>query len=360
MGSVHRLQEWLRENNIRSRSGNHFFRGALYTILRNPHYLGLIKHKKDSYPGEHPAIIQREIWDKIQALLDDHLQGKRRQPRSTTESLFTGILFDAAGTRYTPTHANKNGRRYRYYTSQAVIKKTEKGSTPARIPAHDLEAAVVDRILDWLQTPTQLLAALRDETSQAAPKGWFVRIIAQAAKTAQSWRERLAADRVQFLKTVIDRVVIQPSHLEIYLRVPAVINELLGPDPSTAGLLPIVSLDCAFRHIQQGRALRLIIGDASITTDASRQAILKAIARARRWYEQLTTGEARSIAQLARLHGLSPRFVRMHMKLVQLGPQAIETMMHRPHSLPLSLTDLLAAVPLNWREQISGAPLASA
>jgi site-specific DNA recombinase len=356
LGSVHRLQQWLRENNIRSRSGNHFCRGALYTILRNPHCLGLIKHKKDSYLGEHQAIIQRETWDKVQALLDGNIQGKRRKPRATKESLFTGILFDAAGTRYTPTHANKKGRRYRYYTSQAVIKKTEKGVAPARIPAHDLETAVVDRILDWLQSPAELLAALRDETTQAAPKGLLARTIAQAAKTAQSWQERIAADRMQFLKTIIKRVAIHPSHIEICLRVPAVVNEILGSDPSAAGLPPIASLECAFRHVQQGRSLRLIIGDTNITTDASRQAILKAIARARRWYEQITTGEGRTIAQLAALHGLSPRFVRMHMKLVQLGPQAIETMMRRPHSLPLSLTDLLAAIPMSWSEQNFGPP----
>ena len=164
----------------------------------------------------------------MQSLLNDNIQGKRRKVRATKESLFTGILFDDAGTLYTPTHANKNGRRYRYYTSQAVIKKTGKGSTPARIPAHDLETAVVDRILDWLQTPTELLAALRDETTQAAPEGVFVRILAQAAKTAQSWQERIAADRTQFLKTVIERVVIHPSHVEIRLRVPALVNEILG------------------------------------------------------------------------------------------------------------------------------------
>lgn len=149
LGSVHRLQQWLRENNIKRRSGNHFFRGALYTILRNPHCLGRIKHKKNSYPGEQQAIIQRETWDKVQALLAHNLRDKWRKPRATKGSLFTSILFDDAGTRYTPTHGNKNGRRYRYYTSQAVIKKTDQGSTPAHIPAHDLETVVVDRILDW-------------------------------------------------------------------------------------------------------------------------------------------------------------------------------------------------------------------
>ena len=66
LGNVTSLQAWLRDNNIRSRGGNHFYRGPLYEMLRNPHYLGLIRHKKDTYPGEHEAIIDRQTWDKAQ------------------------------------------------------------------------------------------------------------------------------------------------------------------------------------------------------------------------------------------------------------------------------------------------------
>jgi DNA invertase Pin-like site-specific DNA recombinase len=361
VGSVHSLQEWLRENNILSRRNHHFFRGALYTILRNPHYLGRIKHKKDSYPGEHPAIIDKETWDKAQALLDSNIQGKRHKARATKASLFTGILFDALGTLYTPTHANKNGRRYRYYTSQAAIKKTEKSDAPPRIPAPDIEKAVVDRLLEWLQTPEQLLAALRDETvTTPPPEGFYSRLIAQAATTAQSWRERIAEDRTQFLKNVIERVIIRSDYVEIRLRTPALVNEILGGAASTAGLLPIASIECPFRHVRQGRAVRLVVGDTSLTTDASRKAILKAIARARRWYEQITTGQASSIEQLAGMHGVSPRFIHMHMKLVPLSPQSVESLITKPELMPISLDDLLTAIPMNWREQTFGQSAKSA
>ena len=329
-------------------------------MLLNLHYLGLIKHKKKSYSGEHTAIIDRELWDKVQALLNDNIQGNRRKARATKESLFTGILFDAAGTRYTPTHANKNGRRYRYYTSQAAIKKTEKSRAPARIPAHDLEKAVVDRILGWLQTPTELLAALRDEAVAGPPEGFFSHLLAQATATAQGWRERIAEDRTQFLKNVIERLIIHPDHVEIRLRVPALINQILGGGDPTFGFPQIASIECPFRHVRQGRAVRLVVGGTSIITDASRQAILKAIARARRWYEQITTGEASSIAQLADMHRVSPRFIHMHMKLVQLSPKAIESMMTRPESMPLSLDDLLTAIPMHWKEQTLGLPARSA
>jgi site-specific DNA recombinase len=360
LGNVHSLHDWLCENNIMSRRGNHFFRGPLYMMLRNPHYIGLIKHKMATYPGEHPAIIDRGTWDKVQAVLDENIQGKRRKVRATKESILTGILFDAIGTLYTPTHANKNGRRYRYYTSQAVIKKIGTSNAPGRIPAHDLEKAVVDRMLEWLQTPTQLLAAFRDETTVAPPEGIFAQIIAQAAATAQSWRERITADRAQFLRTVIDRVVIHQTYVEIRLRVPALLNEILGCGEISIDLPQIASIECPFRHVRQGRAVRLVVGDTNITTDASRQAILKAIARARRWYEQITTGKSSNIAQLAGIDGVSPRFIRMQMKLVQLSPQSIENMMTRPESLPLSLDDLLALIPMDWRKQSLGLSAKSA
>ncbi|MGC1363626.1 MAG: zinc ribbon domain-containing protein, partial [Silvibacterium sp.] len=242
--------------------------------------------------------------------------------RATKESLFTGILFDTAGMRYTPTHANKSGRRYRYYTSQSAIKKTGQCDAPARIPAPDIEKAVVDRLLEWFENPEQLLHALHDETFAMQPtEGLFDRLIARAATTAQRWRERIAEDRTEFLKNVIERVIIHSDHVEFRLRVPALVNEILGGKSPTLILTKTASIECPFRHV---RAVRLVVGESSLTTDASRKAILKAIARARNWYEQLTTGEAESVAQLASMHGLSPRFINLHLKLIPLSPEWIE------------------------------------
>jgi len=135
---------------------------------------------------------------------------------------------------------------------------------------------------------------------------------------------------------------------------PALIYEIPG-----TGSLPIsvpqnTSIECPFHHVEQGRALRLIIANTSITTDASRQAIIKAIARVRTWYEFIVSGETSSIAELAARFGVSPRFIRLHMKLVQHSPRSIEKLMNRPESLPHSLDDLLSNIPMNWNEQVFG------
>jgi hypothetical protein len=368
-GNVTILREWLRENDIRSKAGNHFFRGPLYEMLHNPLYIGLIRHKKDTYPGQHQAILDSETWEEVQALLAANCQGGKRKPRATKTSLFTGLLFDAEGTLYTPTHAAKNGRRYRYYTSQAVIKKTEKIETPTRIPAPDLESAVIERFLKLLRSPEELVASIRDDSQEGAslPGGFFTGIVARATSTAATWQSLTGPDREHFLRAAIDRVIIHPTRVEIRIRVPQFIQQLLGNNAPVADgragnttgtpqapLQLIVSIECPFRHIPQGRALRLIVGKTNITTEVSRQAILKAIARARQWYEQITTGKATNIAQLAAIDGVSSRFIRAQMKLVQLSPRSIENLMTRPESLPLSLNDLLAAIPMDWREQTFG------
>lgn len=153
---------------------------------------------------------------------------------------------------------------------------------------------------------------------------------------------------------MIELVIIRSDYVEIRLRTPALVNEILGGAASTAGLLPIASIECPFRYVRQGRAVRLVGGDTSLTTDASRKAILKAIARARRWYEQITTGQASNIAELATMHRVTPRFLRAQMRLVQLSPLSIESLMTKPELMPHSLDDLLTAVPMNWREQIFG------
>src|SRR6202050_3017103 len=203
LGSVWRLEEWLRANNIRTRRGNYFLRGPLYTMLRNPIYLGLIRHKTEIHPGEHAEIVDRLSWDKAQSLLDQNTHGQRHRKRSTQPSIFTGIIFDAGENRYTPTHSNKNGCRYRYYTSRAAIQKTERPDSPARIPAHSLEKAVTERILSFLNAPSELLAVLKNsqlDEENALPSGFCTAVVERAARMVRSWKARPASDGAHFLE----------------------------------------------------------------------------------------------------------------------------------------------------------------
>src|SRR5439155_8973165 len=109
---------------------------------------------KQSYLGEHQPIIDRPLWDAVQAQLASNAAqrndgGKTRQP-----SLLAGMLFDRDGNRMTPSHAVKKGTRYRYYVSRSLITndRTET-SAGLRIPAAEIEHLVSSRVRRWLLDP---------------------------------------------------------------------------------------------------------------------------------------------------------------------------------------------------------------
>ena len=116
-------------------------------------YIGEIVHRDQSYAGQHEAIVPKELWDQVAARLAANNQAHRRKKSPATPSLLSGIVFDVNGVRFTPTHATKNGKRYRYYTSQAAIQKTEPAPAVTRFPAQQLETLALSQIQLLLGSP---------------------------------------------------------------------------------------------------------------------------------------------------------------------------------------------------------------
>src|SRR5690606_3782739 len=98
------------------RGGIPFGRGALSYLLRNRFYIGEISYKGEILPGEQPPILDRDLFERVQHRLTEHW-GHRNRSKTPSDSVLTGLLYDDAGYRMTPTHATKAGLRYRYYVS---------------------------------------------------------------------------------------------------------------------------------------------------------------------------------------------------------------------------------------------------
>jgi site-specific DNA recombinase len=132
LGSIRLLKQDLDRRGIVSKvrvskagiqsGGKSFSRGALHELLTNPVYVGDIRHRKDCHPGQHDAIVDRELWDKVQRLLRAQAAHPRKFPTSTVPSPLAGKLFDEAGEPLYVCGASKGGRRYRYYVSRSLIK----------------------------------------------------------------------------------------------------------------------------------------------------------------------------------------------------------------------------------------------
>lgn len=85
----------------------------------NPIYIGQICHKATVHDGLHPRLVNDETWQAVLAKLADNRNGDHHV-RAVAEhpSILAGNIFDEAGQKMVPSHANKGSRRYRYYISQ--------------------------------------------------------------------------------------------------------------------------------------------------------------------------------------------------------------------------------------------------
>jgi DNA invertase Pin-like site-specific DNA recombinase len=161
LGSVHRLRDQLEADGVcskarvttkgQSKGGLPFGRGALFHLLQNRLYRGEIVHKGVSYPGQHLAIVDQDLFDKVQALLASHRTTRAHRPTRAATSPLTGLLFDSAGRQMTPAFAyGRSCRPYRYYVmadvQQGALATLGADANLRRIPAIPIEELVLDRL----------------------------------------------------------------------------------------------------------------------------------------------------------------------------------------------------------------------
>jgi len=134
--------------------GKPFDRGHIHHILSNPIFAGRIRHKGQVYDGQHPAIIDPEVWERVQNVLEGGAARIRGTKRQATQSPLAGKLFDETGDRLTPSHSRKNGKRLRYYISRRLV--TDRSGTHPdawRLPADQVEGLLVGLVRQHLGRP---------------------------------------------------------------------------------------------------------------------------------------------------------------------------------------------------------------
>lgn len=149
--------------------GRPWDKSAVYRLLNNPVYIGLVRHKEKTYPGEQEAIIDKKLWDEVQRTIEQNHVTRGNATRSKTPAMLRGLLrCGCCGTSMGITFSNKNGRRYRYYLCQRA-NKTGYHACPVRsVPAGDVEQAVLCQLRQMFQAPEVLAATLRSVEAREA------------------------------------------------------------------------------------------------------------------------------------------------------------------------------------------------
>ena len=117
-----------------------FTRGPLAYLLRNRFYIRKVVFKGETLAGEQPAIVDQDLFDAVQAKLNEQINN-HRVSRTKSEALLLGRIYDDRGHKMTPSHVRKRGIKYRYYISSALLQgQADHAGAVSRIPADEVEA----------------------------------------------------------------------------------------------------------------------------------------------------------------------------------------------------------------------------
>lgn len=337
LGSVRLLQQNLSARGIRSKArrntvkyagGKILSRGTLYKMLSNPIYIGQIRHKGIIHEGQHEAIIDQAIWEQVQQLLLQNASIKETRGRKTAPCMLSGKLFDEAGQRLTPSHANKQGKRYRYYISRTDFK------SGWRLPAQELEQCVIRAASGILKDEHAVTSALA--SAGIAPESYSALLATCSSIPTND------------ITSIIQRVELHKEQMRLTI--------CLLPVLKAHGLIVqqvSITRDVPMLMKRRGIETRLIIGNQQDHEPCVDNTLIKAIAKARCWSEELTSGKVSSLAVIASREGISRAHVSYMMNLAFIAPGIIEAIVAGQQPADVTSESLMKRtdLPLAWNEQ---------
>ncbi|MCS6930722.1 MAG: recombinase family protein [Acetobacteraceae bacterium] len=216
LGSATRLLPVLRAEGLVTRTGRPFDKGAVYKLLMNRTYLGEAVHKGKSYPGEHAAIIPRDLWDRAHAILAESPRARAAKNRAQAPALLRGLLFGPDGRAMSPTHTRKEGRLYRYYVSQAVLQGGPNDAPYRRLPAGEIEGLVMAQVRALLRQPEVVVGTWRAARAEA-PDLTEAEVREALGRLDPVWDELFPGERERIVRLLVERVTVGDAGAEIRL-----------------------------------------------------------------------------------------------------------------------------------------------
>ncbi|WP_299663123.1 recombinase family protein [uncultured Ruegeria sp.] len=311
--------------------GTFFDRGHIHHLISNPIYAGRIRHKGQVYEGQHPAIINPAVWERVQQLLQDGAVRERGVKQKTKRSALAGKLYDETGDRLTPSHSRKNGKRLRYYISgRLVTDRSQKFPDTWRLPAEQLENLLAEVVRQHLSRPNAVTSMVQDMSA------------AEIASAAEHLRD---CQSVRTCLDLIARAGIRQGSLSLQLDLQALARMIeCRADQVNAEELTI---EAPFQMRRRGVELKLHLGDPPPEID---QTLVRNIIKARRWLAMIVAG--RTFSEIDEEEGISKRRVQDVVDLAMLAPDVLDAIAagEQPDGLT---TDYLikSGFPTIWSEQ---------
>ena len=230
VGSATVLARELRVEGVLTTKGRPIDKGYLYKCLSNRTYLGLAVHKGTAYPGEHAPIIDQDLWDRVHVILAENARTRSARTRAQTPALLKGLIFGPTGAAMSPTHTRKGNRLYRYYVSQELLKRGPDGCPVGRVPAAEIEAAVIDQLRGVFRQPEIVVGTWRavraeqDEITEDEVREALLQL-------DPLWDELFPAEQARIVQLLIERVDVRMHGVKVRLRpngLAGLVREVVG------------------------------------------------------------------------------------------------------------------------------------
>ncbi|MGA8155125.1 MAG: recombinase family protein, partial [Rhodoplanes sp.] len=237
------------------------------------------------FPGEQPAILDRDLFDAVQAKLSEQVNN-HTATRAKSESALIGRIYDDRGNRMSPSHARKQGIRYRYYVSSPLLHGLAgHAGSVCRVPAAEVEVLVSQAVRKHLR-------------DAASPDGDLIR-------------------------AHVLRVDVQADHLVIELKAA---KREPGREHGTADH---IVLRVSWKKPPSKRRREIIVPQSAAPQGArpiraeTRATLVVSIARGRRWLDEIVAGTD-TVEQIASREQCSLRQVNMTRSLAFLAPRLVQ------------------------------------
>jgi site-specific DNA recombinase len=323
LGSLNRLMADLRERGIVTRvrslktgrtiGGIPFTRGPLAYLLRNRFYIGEVAFKCEILPGEQPAILDRDLFDAVQARLNAQ-RNNHTVAHDKSEALLIGRIYDDRGNRVTPSHVRKGGVKYRYYLSSPLLHgQPARAGSVRRVPAAEVEALVA--------------RAVRERFKDSAERN----------------------DR-DLISSHVGRVELQADQLAIELKAAKASGNSRDAVDNDRLVLRI-----SWKKTPMKRRREIIVPVSVSAHDLrpiraeTRATLVAAIARGRFWLDEIIAGTLTSVEQIA-ARKCSIRQVNMTISLAFLAPELVKAAVEGRLPRGIGVTRLRDA-PAEWSRQ---------
>jgi site-specific DNA recombinase len=332
-------------------------------MLKNRSYRGEIVHKDKAFPGEHAAIVDEDLWRRVQNHLEENRMERREGDRALEPSLMAGIVFDASSEPTTPTHAVKKGTRYSYYISRRLITGLASDNFPGqRIPASNLEALVIGRLRALLADPVEFLNAISNGEPDAPMQ---MRLRDAASELSARWEHLPTETQHDFARSILVSAQVHADRVDLDVASSRFVNWLLkqGGDkgidegnrtwsPNADSEQTLIRLSIPASLQRTGKEMKFIV-EGVANSGPGDTTLIRLLVRGQKIAKRMFVPNCPPLEAIAREERITASYATRLVRLAFLAPDIVAAILAGTQPAGLTANRLMAdtRLPLDWRDQ---------